>query len=237
MAKRPTEPPRRRNRATVAPGEELRRDKKERVSTRGRTQSQVKWIERQLADPYVRKAMAEGWRSRAAFKLIELDDRWGVIKPGAMVVDLGAAPGGWSQVAIARGAARVVGIDLLVTEALAGAEFLQMDFTDDDAPAAILDRLGAAPTLVLSDMAANTTGHRATDHLRTVALAEAAAQFALETLAPGGSFCAKVFQGGSEGGLLNELKRAFTSVRHAKPPASRAQSPEVYMLAEGFRGR
>lgn len=198
--------------------------------------SSKEWIERQLNDPYVQRAQAEGWRARSAFKLAELDDRFQLIRKGARVCDLGAAPGGWAQVALARGAAVVVGIDLLAIEPLPGAVFLQQDFLDDDAPAALLDALGGKPDLVLSDMAANTTGHRATDQIKTGALAEAAAHFAMAVLAPGGAFVTKAFQGGLDAALLAELKTRFTDVRHAKPPASRPQSPEIYVVARGFRG-
>lgn len=198
--------------------------------------SSRRWIERQLADPYVRRARQAGWRARSAYKLIELDERFGLIRPGCCVADLGAAPGGWSQAALARGAEKVAGLDLLAVEPLAGAEFLQLDIAAPEALPRLLEALGRRPDLVLSDMAANTTGHKATDQIRTGHLAELAARFALEALAPGGAFVTKAFQGGLEGALLSELKRAFASVRHAKPPASRAESPEVYVVAQGFRG-
>lgn len=208
----------------------------ERVRTaKKRTEQSARWLERQLNDPYVKRAKAEGWRSRAAFKLIELDERFGIIRNGDRVVDLGVAPGGWAQVALARGAARVVGVDLLAVDPIAGVELVQGDFLDPQMPDRLLALLGGAPTLVISDMAANTVGHRATDHLRTIALAEAAAQFALDTLAPGGTFVTKVFQGGSDSGLLAQLKQAFAQVRHAKPPASRAESVELYLVAQGRR--
>jgi 23S rRNA (uridine2552-2'-O)-methyltransferase len=199
-------------------------------------ESSRRWIERQINDPYVVRAQAEGWRSRAAFKLIEIDDRYKLIRPGQRVADLGAAPGGWVQVALKRGAGRVVGVDLLPIKRIAGATLLVGDVTDPEVVARVLAELGGPPDLVLSDMAANTVGHRATDHLRTVALAEAAVTFALENLAPGGAFCAKVFQGGTEGQMLAQLKLAFREVHHVKPPASRAESPELYMIAKGFRG-
>jgi 23S rRNA (uridine2552-2'-O)-methyltransferase len=195
------------------------------------------WIERQLNDPYVKRAKAEGYRARAAYKLAELDDRFGLIARGARVIDLGAAPGGWAQIALARGASRIVGVDLLPIDRLAGVDFLQLDFLAPEAPAAILAALGGAPDLVLSDMAANTTGHHRTDQIKTGALAEAAAAFAMAHVAPGGAFVTKAFQGGLDAALLAELKRAFASVRHAKPPASRAESSEVYVVAKGFRGR
>lgn len=198
--------------------------------------SSREWIARQINDPYVRRAQAEGWRARSAFKLLELDERFDLFRKGARVVDLGAAPGGWAQVALKRGASRVVGIDLLEIEPLAGCIFLQMDFLDDGAPAAVMAALGGKPDLVLSDMAANTTGHRATDQIKTGALAEAAARFAMDVLAPGGVFVTKAFQGGIEAGLLAELKSRFDKVQHAKPPASRQESPEVYVVAKGFRG-
>jgi len=198
--------------------------------------SSRRWIERQLSDPYVRKAKQAGWRARSAYKLVELDERFGLLKPGALVADLGAAPGGWSQAALARGASRVVGLDILPVEPLPGAEFLLLDISAADAPSVLIAALGRKPDLVLSDMAANTTGHKATDQIRTGHLAELAAAFALQALAPGGGFVTKAFQGGLDSGLLAELKRAFGSVRHAKPPASRAESPEVYVVAQGFRG-
>jgi 23S rRNA (uridine2552-2'-O)-methyltransferase len=201
-----------------------------------RTTAQQAWLSRQLNDPYVAAAKAQGWRSRAAFKLIELDDKFDLIKPGQRVVDLGAAPGGWSQVAVKRGAGRVVGVDLLAVDPVAGAELLQGDFNDDDMPARLSALLGGPADVVLSDMAPNTTGHTATDHLRIIALAELALDFAIKILAPGGSFVAKVFQGGSEKNMLIPLKHCFTSVKHAKPPASRKGSSELYVVATGFRG-
>jgi 23S rRNA (uridine2552-2'-O)-methyltransferase len=214
-----------------------------RVKTaRRRSASSTHWLERQLNDPYVAEARRLGYRSRAAFKLLELDDRFRLLKPGARVVDLGAAPGGWTQAAVARtraeaGQGRVVGIDLLPMDPVPGAALLHMDFLADAAPEAIKAALGGPADLVLSDMAAPTTGHAATDHMCIVALAEAAYAFAREVLAPGGGFLAKVFQGGTERALLESLRRDFQSVRHAKPPASRAESAEVYVVAQGFRGR
>ncbi len=205
-------------------------------TAKGRTTAQQGWLQRQLNDPYVRAAQAQGWRSRAAFKLIELDDRYHLIHQGARVVDLGAAPGGWSQVAARRGASQIVGIDLLPVDTVAGAEFVLGDFMDEDMPDRLRAMLGGPPDLVLSDMAPNTTGHTATDHIRIVALAEMALDFALTVLAPGGGFVAKVLQGGSEKQLLDPMKRAFASVRHAKPPASRKDSSEMYVVATGFRG-
>ena len=204
-------------------------------TARGRTVSQQRWLTRQLNDPYVVRARKAGYRSRAAFKLIELDDRCHLIKPGCRVLDLGAAPGGWTQVALARGAARVVGIDLLAIEPIAGADLLQGDITDAATERLALERLGGPADLVLSDMAPNTTGHAATDHVRIVALAELALAVALDSLAPGGAFVAKVFQGGSERQILDALKRNFGSVRHVKPPASRKESSELYVVATGLR--
>lgn len=204
-------------------------------TARGRTVASQRWLTRQLNDPYVAAARQAGWRSRAAFKLIELDDRFKLIGKGARVLDLGAAPGGWTQVAVRRGAGRVVGVDLLPIDPIAGAELLQGDFLDAEMPARLAEALGGAPDLILSDMAPNTTGHNATDHLRIMALAETAFAFAREVLAPGGGFVAKVFQGGSERTMLEALKRCFASVRHAKPPASRKESSELYVVATGFR--
>ena len=213
-----------------------------RVKTaRRRSASSTQWLQRQLNDPYVAEARRLGYRSRAAFKLLELDDRFHVLKPGGRVVDLGAAPGGWTQVAVARtkaesGRGKVVGIDVLAMDPIPGATILQSDFLSDAAPDAIKAALGGPADVVLSDMAAPTTGHAGTDHIRIIALAEAAYAFAQEVLAPGGSFIAKVFQGGTERTLLEALRRDFDSVRHAKPPASRAESAEVYVVALGFRG-
>jgi len=208
----------------------------------GRTSSSQRWLERQLNDPYVAAARREGWRSRAAFKLIEIDDKHHILKPGQRVVDLGAAPGGWSQVAAKRtraeeGKGQVVAIDYLEFDPIPGVEIMQLDFLDNDAP----DRLKAllrdgGADVVLSDMAAPTTGHNSTDHLRIMALAEAALAFATEVLSPGGTFLCKVFQGGSERELLTELKQRFKIVRHIKPPASRSDSAELYVLATGFKG-
>jgi 23S rRNA (uridine2552-2'-O)-methyltransferase len=215
---------------------ERRRGLSKRVKTaRGRKISSTLWLQRQLNDPYVQRAKEEGWRSRAAYKLIELDDRFSLINPGTRVVDLGAAPGGWAQVVMQRGALGVAGIDLLDVEPLDNAIFLKMDFMDEQAPEAVKAALGGPTDLVLSDMAANTTGHKATDHLRVVALAEAAAYFAIEVLNPGGAFVAKVFQGGAEGELLKLLKANFSKVRHVKPKSSRSGSPETYVIALGFR--
>lgn len=204
-------------------------------TARGRTTASQRWLARQLNDPYVVAAKQQGWRSRAAFKLIELDDRFKLIRRGARVLDLGAAPGGWSQVAVRRGAARVVGVDLLPIDPVPGAEFIQGDFTDPDMPGRLAGLLQGKADLVLTDMAPNTTGHNATDHLRIMALAEMALDFALQGLEPGGAFVAKVFQGGSERQMLAAMKRHFAVVRHAKPPASRKESSELYVVATGFR--
>jgi 23S rRNA (uridine2552-2'-O)-methyltransferase len=202
----------------------------------GRTTSQQKWLERQINDPYVQKAKAEGWRSRAAFKLIEIDDRFRLIKRGSKVIDLGCAPGGWVQVALKRGAERVVGVDLLPVDPIPGADLVEADFTEPGVGDRLLDILGGAPDLVLSDMAHNTVGHKATDHLRIVALIEIAAEFAIDTLKPGGAFVTKNFQGGSAGDVLQRLKEAFTEVKFVKPKASRQDSSEVYLVATGFKG-
>jgi 23S rRNA (uridine2552-2'-O)-methyltransferase len=210
-----------------------------RVKTaRGRKIGSTKWLERQLNDPYVKRAKAEGYRSRAAYKLIELDERFGFLKGVQRVVDLGIAPGGWSQVVRQKApGANVVGIDLLATDPLDGVTILQMDFMDDSAPAKLSEALGGAADLVLSDMAANTVGHPQTDHLRTMGLVEAGLEFASEVLRPGGAFVAKVLAGGADSNLVAELKRLFTTVKHAKPPASRKGSSEWYVVAQGFKGR
>ena len=203
-----------------------------------RTDSSRRWLIRQLNDPYVRQAKADGYRSRAAYKLIELDERFALLKGAARVVDLGIAPGGWAQVVRAKSPrAEVVGIDLLAVEPLEGVTIFQMDFMADEAPAALAEALGSPPDLVLSDMAANTVGHKQTDHLRTMGLVEAAAWFAVENLAVGGAFVAKVLAGGTDADLLALLKKHFTSVKHAKPPASRKGSSEWYVIAQGFKGR
>ena len=204
-------------------------------SAQGRSTAQQKWLTRQLNDPYVTAARTQGYRSRAAFKLIELDDRYKLIRRGARVVDLGAAPGGWSQVAGQRGAAKVVGLDLLPIDPVSGAVFLQGDFHDHDMPARLSDALGGPADLVLSDIAPNTTGHASTDNARIVALAELALDLAVQTLTSGGGFVAKLFQGGAERDMLDRMKRRFASVRHAKPPASRKDSRELYVVATGFR--
>lgn len=210
-------------------------------SAANRSPSSTRWLQRQLNDPYVAEAQRLGYRSRAAFKLIQLDERVGLLKPGQRVVDLGAAPGGWTQVAVARtrsdqGQGRVVALDLLEMEPLPGAVVLQGDFLDPAAPERLQGALGGPAQLVLSDMAAPATGHARTDHLRIVGLCETALAFAEAVLAPGGAFVAKVFQGGAEQSLLQRLKRSFAVVRHVKPPASRAESAETYVVATGFRG-
>jgi 23S rRNA (uridine2552-2'-O)-methyltransferase len=209
-----------------------------RVKTaKSRTPGSARWLARQLNDPYVAAAKQQGWRSRAAFKLIELDDRFKLIRKGMRVLDLGAAPGGWTQVAVRRGAASVVGLDLLPIDPIENALLIQGDFTADDMPDRLRAELGGGADLVLSDMAPNTTGHGSTDHLRIIGLAELALHFAVQVLNPNGAFVAKVFQGGSEKQLLDVLKRDFALVRHAKPPASRKDSSELYVVATGFRGR
>ena len=203
-----------------------------------RTLSSRAWLERQISDPYVARAKREGFRSRAAYKLAEIDDKYRLLRPGAHVVDLGAAPGGWSEIAARRigGHGRVIAIDILEMKPVAGVEFLQLDFLDETAPGRLKAMLDGKADVVLSDMAANATGHRQTDHLRIMALAEAAAHFAREVLSEGGSFLCKVLQGGTEAALLAALKRDFAGVKHVKPPASRSDSAELYLLARGFRG-
>ncbi len=209
-----------------------------RVRTaKGRKISSTRWLERQLNDPYVARAKAEGYRSRAAYKLLELDERFGLLKGVKAVVDLGIAPGGWSQVVRKRApAARIVGIDLLPTDPIEGVEILQLDFMDEAAPDRLKAALGGSADLVLSDMAANTVGHPQTDHLRTMGLVEAGMAFAAEVLRPGGAYVAKVLAGGADSNLVAELKRHFTTVKHAKPPASRKDSSEWYVVAQGFKG-
>jgi 23S rRNA (uridine2552-2'-O)-methyltransferase len=208
----------------------------------GLKESSRRWLERHMNDPYVQRSKAEGYRSRAAYKLIEIDDRHHLLKPGMRVIDLGAAPGGWCQVAAARTKStaenpHVVGIDYLEMDAVPGAPVLLMDFLDDEAPAKLVEALGGEPDLVLSDMAAPTTGHRRTDHIRTMHLCEVAADFAISVLKPGGHFLAKTFQGGTENALLTRLKQNFGTVHHVKPPASRDESAELYLLAKNFKGR
>jgi 23S rRNA (uridine2552-2'-O)-methyltransferase len=212
--------------------------KRVRVKTaRGRTAQSNRWLERQLNDPYVKRAKAEGYRSRAAYKLIELDDRFGFLKGSKRVVDLGIAPGGWSQVVRKRSpSSSIVGIDLLPVDPIEGVVIAEMDFMDDAAPDWLIEQLGGPADLVLSDMAANTVGHQQTDHLRTMGLVEAAVEFAISVLAPGGHFVAKSLAGGSDSTLIASLKSNFASVKHAKPPASRAGSSEWYVVASGFKG-
>ncbi len=221
MATGPTVPPRR---------EAVRLKQAKRLST-----SSQAWLARQLNDPYVQAAKSQGYRSRAAFKLLELQDKYHFIAKGARVVDLGAAPGGWAQVALQCGAARVVGVDLLPIIPVAGADFIVGDFLEEGMEARLSALLGGRADVVLSDMAPNTTGHVATDHIRIMALAETALMFATTILEPGGAFIAKLFQGGAEKGMLNTLKLRFRTVRHAKPPASRKDSKEMYVVATGFR--
>jgi 23S rRNA (uridine2552-2'-O)-methyltransferase len=209
-----------------------------RVKTaKGRKISSTRWLERQLNDPYVRRAKAENYRSRAAYKLLELDERFGLLKGVKSVVDLGIAPGGWSQVVRRRvPQAKVIGIDLLSTDPIEGVTILQMDFMDEATPDRLKEALGGPADLILSDMAANTVGHPQTDHLRTMALVEAGLEFAREVLRPGGAYVAKVLAGGADNDLVAELKRNFASVKHAKPPASRKGSSEWYVIAQGFKG-
>ncbi|KQN25024.1 rRNA methyltransferase [Sphingomonas sp. Leaf33] len=210
-----------------------------RVKTsRGRTPQSTRWLERQLNDPYVKRAKAEGYRSRAAYKLIELDERFTILRGARRVVDLGIAPGGWAQVVRKKvPKAAVVGIDLLPVDPIDGVTIFQMDFMDDRAPDVLIEALGGAPDLVISDMAANTVGHPQTDALRTMALVETAVAFAVDVLEKGGAFVGKVFAGGADSALVAELKRNFTNVKHAKPPASRKGSSEWYVVAQGFKGR
>lgn len=219
------------SRSGKSPDKRLRTAKK-------RTASSARWLTRQLNDPYVQKAKAAGYRSRAAFKLLELDEKFALLKGAQRVVDLGIAPGGWSQVVRQRAPrAGIVGIDLLPTEPIEGVTIFEMDFMDDAAPAALEEALDGPPDLVLSDMAANTVGHKQTDHLRTMGLVETAADFAIQSLAEGGAFVSKVLAGGTDSALLALLKKHFASVKHAKPPASRKDSSEWYVIAQGFKGR
>ncbi len=226
-----------------ADGGSSRTPGRQRVRKGGnRTPSSRAWLERQLNDPYVARAKRDGYRSRAAYKLIEIDDKFRFLKSGGRVVDLGAAPGGWSQIAADRvgrpsGKGRVVGIDLLDMDPVPGVDFEKLDFMDEQAPERLKAMLGGGADVVMSDMAANATGHRKTDHLKIMGLAEAAAEFARAVLEPGGAFVAKVLQGGTENTLLADLKRDFAQVRHLKPAASRSDSAELYVLATGFRGR
>jgi 23S rRNA (uridine2552-2'-O)-methyltransferase len=231
-----------RGKRSASEGRTSGRGLKTRVKSSGsRSVSSVRWLERQLNDPYVAEAKKRGYRSRAAFKLIQLDEKFHFLKPGARVVDLGAAPGGWTQIAAERvlrdGKGKIVGIDLLPVEPVPGAEIIALDFMDESAPGRLKELLAGPADLVLSDMAAAATGHAPTDHLKIMALAEAALDFAREVLAPGGTFVAKVLQGGATQTLLIQMKLDFTSVRHVKPAASRKDSAEIYVVAQGFRGR
>ncbi len=232
-----SEPPRKRMVRPPTGGTDAGRAGPKRLKTaKERTPSSQAWLERQINDPFVTEAKAKGYRSRAAFKLAEIDDRFRLIRKGARVIDLGCAPGGWLQIAVQRGAARVVGIDLLPTEPVPGADIVEGDFTDPGQGGALIALLGGAPDLVLSDMAPNTTGHRQTDHLRIVGLVEIAVDFAVSCLRPGGAFVSKAFQGGETAALLKLLKANFSEVRHVKPKASRPESSELYLVATGFKG-
>jgi 23S rRNA (uridine2552-2'-O)-methyltransferase len=231
-------PPRKRMVRPPSGGAEAGRAVPERLKTAWkRTPSQQAWLSRQINDPFAAKARAHGYRSRAAYKLTEIDDRLRVLRPGARVIDLGLAPGGWTQVAIERGVTRVAGVDLLPVDPLPPAHILQMDFTDPACGPQLMALLGGAPDVVLSDMAPNTVGHRQTDHLRIVGLIEAAADFAVEVLKPGGAFVAKAFQGGETAEVIGKLKRHFAEVKTVKPKASRSDSSELYLVAMGFKGR
>ena len=233
-----TEPPRKRMVRPPTGGTEAGRATPERLKTAWKsTPSQQAWLNRQINDPFAAKARAHGYRSRAAYKLTELDDKLRLLRPGARVVDLGAAPGGWTQVALERGVTDIVGVDLLPVDPLPPATILEMDFTDPACGPQLMELLGGAPDVVLSDMAPNTVGHRQTDHLRIIGLIETAADFAVEVLKPGGVFIAKAFQGGETSSLIGELKRHFAEVRNFKPKASRADSSELYLVATGFKGR
>ncbi len=233
-----SEPPRKRMVRPPTGGTDAGRTGPKRLKTaKERTPSSQAWLERQINDPFVVEAKAKGYRSRAAFKLSEIDDRYHLFRRGARVIDLGCAPGGWLQVALERGVGAVVGIDLLPVDPLTGASIIEADFTAPDSGARLVELIGGAPDVILSDMAPNTTGHRQTDHLRIVGLIEAAATFATDVLRPGGVFVSKAFQGGETSALLADLKRQFSDVRHVKPKASRQQSSELYLLARGFKGR
>ncbi|MGE5501138.1 MAG: RlmE family RNA methyltransferase [Ignavibacteriales bacterium] len=233
-----SEPPKRRMVRPPSGGSEGGRGKPARLKTaKSRSASSQAWLERQINDPYAAEARALGYRSRAAFKLTEIDDRFHLLRRGARVVDLGCAPGGWIQVALQRGAGAVVGVDLLPVDPLPPAYILQMDFTDPACGTKLIELLGGAPDVVLSDMAPNTVGHKQTDHLRIMGLIEAAADFAVEVLKPGGAFVAKAFQGGETATVVGFLKQHFAEVRNVKPKASRAESSEVYLVATGFKGR
>ena len=233
-----TEPPRKRMVRPPTGGTDAGRTGPKRLKTaKERTPSSQAWLERQINDPFVVEAKAKGYRSRAAFKLAEIDDRYRLFRRGSRVIDLGCAPGGWLQIALERGAGKVAGIDLLPVDPIPGAAILEADFTAPGSGERLIELIGGAPDVILSDMAPNTTGHRQTDHLRIVGLIEAAAEFAASVLPPGGVFVSKAFQGGETGALLAELKRHFADVKHVKPRASRLDSSELYLLARGFRGR
>jgi len=233
-----TEPPRKRMVKPPSGGSEEGRGKPARLKTaKMRTPSSQAWLERQVNDPFAARARAHGYRSRAAYKLTEIDDRFHLLKPGMRVVDLGLAPGGWTQVAIERGVTTIAGVDLLPVDPLPPAHILEMDFNDPACGPRLIELLGGPPDVVLSDMAPNTVGHRRTDHLRIVGLIEAAADFAVAVLKPGGAFVAKAFQGGETAELIGGLKQRFAEVRNVKPKASRADSSEVYLVATGFKGR
>ena len=232
------EPPRKRMVKPPTGGTEEGRGKPARLKTaKMRTPSSQAWLSRQVNDPFSAKARAHGYRSRAAYKLTEIDDKLRLLKPGARIIDLGLAPGGWTQVAIERGVTHIVGVDLLPVDPLPPAHILQMDFTDPACGQMLIDLLGGPPDAVLSDMAPNTVGHRRTDHLRIMGLIEAAADFAIGVLKPGGAFVAKAFQGGETSQVMLQLKLNFTDVKNLKPKASRADSSEVYLVATGFKGR
>ncbi len=233
-----TQPPRKRMVRPPTGGLETGRAAPARLKTaKLRTASSQAWLERQINDPFAAQARALGYRSRAAFKLAEIDDRFRLLKPGARVIDLGLAPGGWTQVALERKVGRVAGVDLLPVEPIPPARILQMDFTDPACAPRLMELLGGPPDVVLSDMAPNTVGHRKTDHLRIVALIEAGAGFAVSVLRPGGAFVAKAFQGGETADVIALLKQHFVSVRNVKPKASRSESSELYLVATGFKGR
>ncbi len=219
-------------------GDSGRRSGERKVTAyRAKSESSKKWIERQLSDPYVQKARNEGYRARAAYKLLEINDKTNMLRGGMRVVDLGCAPGGWLQVCVKKGVGELVGIDLLEVDAVHGAHVVQGDVSIPEDVAAMMVGLSGPPDLVLSDMAANTTGHRQTDHLRTASLADMALLFAITHLPRGGTFCSKVFQGGATPAMMDELKAAFKTVKHIKPPSSRAGSPEIFVVATGFRGK
>jgi 23S rRNA (uridine2552-2'-O)-methyltransferase len=235
--KTPAALPERRKRVVFDVGATEARATPTRVKTaKKRSTQSARWLERQLNDPYVARARADGWRARSAYKLIELDEKFHIIPNHGRIIDLGAAPGGWTQVCARRGAQAIVGIDLLEMDPIEGATIIQGDFLAEGMGQKLIDLLGGPPNLVMSDMAANTVGHKQTDHLRTAVLSESAARFAMETLAPGGAFVTKMFQGGTENEMLALLKKAFKEVKHAKPPSSRAESVELFMVATGFRG-